>query len=150
MSTTEALKDEEKHWEFWESVIISSEITFMFGLNKFHWMAKTCALIWTLFPSTSSGLTLLWPFWSRPLYPGLMVPGYRQVSSRRKDLFCSSGSLSQGMGGGGGSTTYLWYWSDHSREIRMLLLWAALSARCAHLLSPSIINPSTLALNQHN
>lgn len=40
---------------------------------------------------------------ARPLYPGLMVPGYRQVSGRRKDLFYSSGSLvsvsSQGMGG---------------------------------------------------
>lgn len=38
---------------------------------------------------------------ARPLYPGLMVPGYRQVSGRRKDLFCSSGSLSQLRGGGG-------------------------------------------------
>lgn len=66
MSTTEALKDGEQHWEFCESVIISSEIIFMFGLNEFHWTAKTCALIWTLFPSTSYNLTLLWPFWLAP------------------------------------------------------------------------------------
>lgn len=42
---------------------------------------------------------------ARPLYPGLMVPGYSQVSGRRKDLFCGSVSLvtvsSQGMWGGG-------------------------------------------------
>lgn len=49
----------------------------------------------------------LWPDFvvaslARPLYPSLMVPGYTQVSGRRKDLFCSSGSpvsvSSQGIG----------------------------------------------------
>lgn len=104
----------------------------------------------------------LWPDFAlaslaRPLYPGLMVPGYRQVSGRRKDLFCSSGYLSQGMLGvcvcvlGGGSTTYLWDWSNHSRwtRIRSPTLTSCYT-RCAHITSPSIITPSTLALNQHN
>lgn len=36
----------------------------------------------------SIGLTLPWPFFSPSLRPVLMVPGYRQVSGRRKDLFC--------------------------------------------------------------
>lgn len=45
MSTTEALEEEEQHWEFCESVIISGEIIFMFGLNEFHWIAKTWVLI---------------------------------------------------------------------------------------------------------
>lgn len=56
------------------------------------------------------GLTLLWPFFSHSLCPALVVPGYRQVSGRRKDLFCCFGSLvsvgSQGKGWGG-STTHL-------------------------------------------
>lgn len=57
-----------------------------------------------------SGLALLWPFFSSSLWPALMVPGFRQVSGRRKDLFCCFGSPvsagSQGKGWGG-STTHL-------------------------------------------
>lgn len=56
------------------------------------------------------GLTLLRPFFSPSLCPVLMVPGYSQVSGRRKDLFCCFGSPvsagSQGKGWGG-STTHL-------------------------------------------
>lgn len=56
------------------------------------------------------GFTLLWPFFYPSLRPVLMVPGYRQVSGRRKDLFCCFGSLfsvgSQGKGWGC-STTHL-------------------------------------------
>lgn len=39
-------------------------------------------------PRFCVGLTLLWPFFSPSLCPALLVPGYRQVSGRRKDLFC--------------------------------------------------------------
>lgn len=61
-------------------------------------------------PPLSICLTFLWPFFSPSVRPVLMVPGYRQVSGRRKDLFCCFGSPvsvgSQGKGWGG-STTHL-------------------------------------------
>lgn len=54
------------------------------------------------------GLTSLWPFFSPSLRPVLMVPGYSQVSGRRKDLFYCVGSPvsrgSQGKGWGGSNT----------------------------------------------
>lgn len=150
MSTTEALKDGEQHWEFCESVIISSEIIFMFGLNEFHWTAKTCALIWTLFPSTSYNLTLLWPFWLAPF----TLTWWCQVTGRylvEERIFSVVLDLSlRGWGGGASQFTSGTGLTTLVGPECILLLWAALSARCAHLLSPSIINPSALALNQHN
>lgn len=60
--------------------------------------------------STLYWLALLWPFFSTSLHPALMVPGYRQVSGRIKDLFCCFGApVSVGSQGKGcsGSTTNL-------------------------------------------
>lgn len=90
--------------------VFSSNVVF-YWFYKFLSNARTCICICILFLSwLCSGLALLWPFFSPSLWPALMVPGFRQVSGRRKDLFCCFGSPvsagSQGKGWGG-STTHL-------------------------------------------
>lgn len=87
-------------------VVITSK-GFFYWFPKFLSNAKTriCIPAFCFCLSTLYGLTLLWPFFS-PSW--MMVPGYRQVSSRRKDLFCCFGSPvsvgSQGKGWGGYTT----------------------------------------------
>lgn len=111
------------------------------------------------------GLTLPWPFFSPSLWPVLMVLGYRQVSGRRKDLFCCFGSPvsvgSQGKGWGG-STTHLclrlvWPLScGHASLHCSALLWDSFDT-VWHLMSHSIRNHFPLhcecffflALNQY-
>ena len=112
------------------------------------------------------GLTLPWPFFFPSLRPVLMVQCYRQVSGRRKDLFCCFGSPvsvgSQGKGWGG-STTHLCLglvWPLSCGHAPLLCPAIGLFLHCVlwHLMSPSIRNPFPLlfkcfiflALNQHS
>lgn len=120
-----------------------------FQWGRFHVLVEWIPFKWQNMHSNLDFVSFsnfLWPDFvvaslARPLYPSLKVPGYTQVSGRRKDLFCSSGSpvsvSYQGIGApqlpcGTGLTT---------RWTKMCsLLWPALSTWWGHLMSPSIMN----------
>lgn len=88
----------------------------------------------------------LWPDFGVASWPHLRVPGYRRLSGRRKDLFCSSGSVSLGGWGDWGGD-----WSDYSHWTRMCSRTLTGSFYpMSTLMSPSISNPSTFALKQQN
>jgi len=121
-----------------------------FQMPKHRSLSAFCFRLCTL----CIGFTLLWLFFSPSRCPVPMVPGYRQVSGRRKDLFCcfqppvSVGSHGEGVGwlhhsplSRTGLTTLMW-----PRSAPLLCSAMGLSLCCVvgHRTSPFTRNPFPL------